>query len=302
MRLSVLVPSYRRPRDLERCLGAIAAQQRPADQVIVVVRKGDTETLAVAMQAMSRVALEIVEVEQPGGVHALNTGLAHCQGDVVAITDDDAAPWPDWLAKINAYFEADPKVGAVGGRDWVHQNGGVERGEAQLVGRFLWFGRPVGNHHLGAGPAREVDFLKGVNTAFRTDAIRPVGYDIRLRGSGSQVCSDMLACLVLRRVGWKIIYDPSVAVDHFPAPRFDEDKRGKFDAVAAANRRYNFRFAVVTGLPAWRRPMALCWFHLIGTKSDPGLLRVLQMVLTKDRAGLSRNRAVQNMLAQKADG
>lgn len=38
MKLTVLVPSYRRPDDLARCLKALQQQARPADQVVVVVR------------------------------------------------------------------------------------------------------------------------------------------------------------------------------------------------------------------------------------------------------------------------
>lgn len=33
-----------------------------------------------------------------------------------------------------------------------------------------WFGRVIGNHHLGTGGVREVDILKGVNMSFRQTA------------------------------------------------------------------------------------------------------------------------------------
>ena len=299
MRVSVLVPSYRRPKDLERCLGAIASQQRPADQVLVVVRKGDAETFRVSAEWQIRLNLEIVEVGVPGQVQALNAGLACCVGDIVAITDDDAAPFADWLLRIENHFASDPKVGGVGGRDWVHENGGMVRDEEHLVGRFLWFGRAVGNHHLGAGPAREVDFLKGANCSFRMKAIARIGFDVQLKGVGAQVHNDLAASLAVKRAGWKIIYDPKVGVDHFPAPRFDHDERRKFDACAAANRRFNFRLAVNSGLPIWHRSAVLAWHYLIGTKSDPGLVRVSLMVLKRDHTGLSRHRAVRNILARK---
>ncbi len=299
MRISVLVPSYRRHQDLDRCLAAIAAQSKSADQVLVVARKGDDETFVVSRAWQKQLPLELVEVEMPGQVQALNAGLARCAGDVVAITDDDAAPRPEWLARIERHFASDSRIGGVGGRDWVHENGGIVTGEAQLVGRFLWFGRAVGNHHLGAGPARAVDFLKGANCAFRMAAIGQSGFDTRLRGFGAQVHNDLAACLRVKRLGWKIIYDPLVAVDHFPAQRFDQDARNTFDVGAAANRSYNFRLAVSSGLPIWRRSMVLAWFHLIGTKADPGLFRVLIMVLKNDRIRLSRYRAVQNVRAQK---
>ena len=44
MRMTVVVPTYRRPADLDRCLRALGALSRPADEVIVVSRAEDTPT------------------------------------------------------------------------------------------------------------------------------------------------------------------------------------------------------------------------------------------------------------------
>jgi cellulose synthase/poly-beta-1,6-N-acetylglucosamine synthase-like glycosyltransferase len=273
MFISTLVPSYWRPAELERCLFAMARQDRAPDLVCLVVRRNDRPTLNVAKGFEGRLQLTIVEVDIPGQVHALNAGLARCGSGVVAITDDDAAPRSDWLSRIEAHFSATPELGGVGGRDWVHQADGVDDRTSTLVGRFLWFGRAVGNHHIGAGPARDVDFLKGVNCAFRAAAICPIGFDKRLRGAGAQVHNDMLACLAVKRAGWRIVYDPAIAVDHYPAPRFDNDQRNGFDAQAAADRGFNFRLALREVTPVWRRAAAVCWQHLIGRQADPGVFR-----------------------------
>ena len=45
MKVTVIIPSYRRPLDLRRCLAAIWRQSKPADEVLVVGRDGDTQTL-----------------------------------------------------------------------------------------------------------------------------------------------------------------------------------------------------------------------------------------------------------------
>ena len=100
MLVSVLVPSYRRPADLERCLAAISAQHRAADQVLVVARVGDQETFSVVQKWRERLPLDVVEITVPGVVQAMAAGLARCECDVLAITDDDAAPRPDWLERI----------------------------------------------------------------------------------------------------------------------------------------------------------------------------------------------------------
>jgi len=255
---------------------ALARQDRAPDLICLVVRNGDGPTVNIAKGFEGRLRLTVVRVDLPGQVHALNAGLARSGSDVVAITDDDAAPRADWLSRIEAHFAANPELGGVGGRDWVHQADGVDDRNNALVGRFMWFGRAVGNHHIGAGPARDVDFLKGANCAFRMAAIRPIGFDERLRGAGAQVHNDMVACLAIKRAGWRIVYDPAISVDHYPGPRFDNDVRNEFDAQAAADGAFNFRIALHEVSPLWRRAAAVCWQRLIGRHGDPGVFRNLR--------------------------
>lgn len=288
MIVSVLIPSFRRHLDLARCLSAIAVQTRMAEQVVVVARDEDTETFGELGDWRNKLQLDIVKVTLPGQVHALNAGLTRCRGDVVVITDDDAAPRPDWLARIEAHFDADEKLGGVGGRDWVHQNDGMETGQRRVVGKVQWFGRVVGHHHLGAGPAREVDILKGANCAFRMSAIGPIGFNTRLRGAGAQVHNDMVASLALRRAGWRLLYDPQVAVDHYPAARFDRDARGIFDAQATSDRAYNFRVALAEISPLPRRLAARAWHYAVGTRDEPGLLNALRMIARREPDGLQK--------------
>lgn len=44
MNISVLIPTYRRPKDLARCLEALKKQKRVPDEVLVIVRNTDAET------------------------------------------------------------------------------------------------------------------------------------------------------------------------------------------------------------------------------------------------------------------
>jgi glycosyltransferase involved in cell wall biosynthesis len=271
MKISVVVPSYRRPRDLERCLKALSVQTRPADQILVVVRSDDEETLETVRSFQEMLPLEAVHVEIPGQVYALNAGLARCSGDVVAITDDDAAPRPKWLARIEDHFASHPKIGGVGGRDWLYNDGVIELGDSAVVGCILWFGRIVGDHHRGAGPVRDVDILKGANCSFRVNAIKHIGFDTRLRGTGAQVHNDMMISLAVRRAGWRLVYDPEVAVDHYLGTRHDRDQRQKLDKVATENRAFNLRLALNEIQPGWLRMMALAWQLAVGNREAPGI-------------------------------
>ncbi|SAL33493.1 glycosyl transferase family protein [Caballeronia sordidicola] len=271
MKITVLVPTYRRTSDLARCLDALARQQRAPDEVLVVCRGADEETQAWLAIEKSRARLPLVKVEvsQGGQVAALNAGLDAVTGDIVAITDDDAAPRPAWLQRIETHFADAPDVGGVGGRDWVHEHGETLDASEQDVGRWQFPGRAIGNHHLGVGAARDVDFLKGANMSYRVSAIRggAIRFDTRLRGTGAQVNNDMAFASAVRRAGWRLVYDPAVEVDHYPAQRFDEDSRavrGSRSWVAIENESYNLHLVVRDEYRGVRRRIALMWLMVVG--------------------------------------
>jgi cellulose synthase/poly-beta-1,6-N-acetylglucosamine synthase-like glycosyltransferase len=245
----------------------------------VVVRDTDAQTWEFLSQFNAdNLPIQPVKVTQSGVVAALNAGLAAVEGDIVSITDDDAAPHPDWLERIAAHFSCDSRLGGLGGRDWVHHGSKLEDESRLVVGRLQWFGRVIGNHHLGVGEAREVDVLKGVNMSFRQEAIGQLRFDERMRGTGAQVHFEMAFTLTLKRAGWKIIYDPNVAVDHYPAQRFDEDQRNNFNEVAFINLVHNETLVLLEHLPFIRRIVFLLWSIFVGTCDSLGLVQWLRFL------------------------
>lgn len=290
-RIALIVPTFRRPEDLRRCLRAIANQRRMADQVIVVRREGD-ELTAEALQGPlpQGLSLTIVTVRTTGVVAALNAGLEMANAGIIAFTDDDAAPRPDWLLRVAGRFAADPRLGGLGGRDWVHQHGRTEDGAKRTVGRITWFGRCIGHHHLGVGPAREVDTLKGVNMSFRADALREVRFDTRLRGSGAQVSNEMGVSLAVKRQGWKLLYDPEIAVDHYPSVRHDEDQRDTFSGEAVYNSAFNETLLLCEHFGRWRRYLFLSWALAVGHQASPGLFQWPRLLISEPHTATTRLR------------
>jgi len=275
--VSVIVPAYRRPDALARCLRALAEQSVHPDEVIVVTRTGDdaTAAAATAVSFPPTVRVSHVAVSDAGVIAAMQAGLANATGACIALTDDDAEPRADWVARLVDALEADPALAGVGGRDWQP----LERGDALDVGRVQWFGRVIGNHHLGAGHARDVDVLKGVNCCFRADALRRAGFDARLRGEGAQVHWELATCLPMRRAGWRLRFDPTIAVDHHVEAREGADQvhRGAFAAAPFRDAVHNEALALSEHLRGWRTFAFAAWSSAIGTTAAPGLLAALRL-------------------------
>jgi hypothetical protein len=182
------------------------------------------------------------------------------------------------LRRIEAHFLADDVLGGVGGRDYIFTNNKLWEGEAQQVGRLLWFGKIIGNHHLGVGESREVDVLKGVNMSFRRTAILDSRFDSRMLGSGAQVHFEVEFCLRLKKAGWKLIYDPQVAVNHYFAQRYDEDQRGKFNELAFFNEVHNETLALMEYFSSIERFVFFIWAIGIGHCRALGFLQLLRFL------------------------
>jgi glycosyltransferase involved in cell wall biosynthesis len=257
----------------------------------VVAREDDHETRQALASMMTelRCPLMVSFVDRPGLVAALNCGYKSSAGNIVCCLDDDAVPHEDWLARIINHYR-DGQIVAVGGRDWVHYRGRRVEDRAEVVGMLTWYGRCVGNHHLGAGLSRRVDFLKGVNLSYRRSAVTGLPFDPLLHGAGSQPHSEIGLCLRLARRG-SIVYDPHIGVEHYLGTRWDDqraDARSAADVVVSAHNRFYSLLADLSGL---RRIVTLAFQALVGSRDDPGPLLTLERVFLGDFAALRRCRA-----------
>lgn len=284
---TVIIPTWHRSEDLERCLSALSRQRVAPDTIIVVWREGDEGVHPVLERWSSRLPILPVEVRVPGVVAAMNAGLEQAKSPIVALTDDDAAPHEDWIERLQDIYDRNPGVVAVGGRDRVHVHGTVLPATTSNVGSLSWYGRARGSHHEGTGSLREVRFLKGVNCSFRRDVAAGLRFDTRLRGSGAQVHWELSFFLALNRKG-PVLYDPELLVDHFPAQRHDEDQRDQFRPKAMADAAFNETLVLLGHMDPPRSIVFLTWALLVGHTAHPGLLQALRHGLLGTRPRIWR--------------
>jgi glycosyltransferase involved in cell wall biosynthesis len=287
--ITVIVPTYRRIAELDRCLAAIDRQWLQPDEVLITYRDDDAATCAYLARTdrpcpKARTLLCV----EPGVVFALNRAFDEVKSDFFAITDDDSVPHPDWLQRIVAHFAADLSAAGVGGKDHffaVAQNDWLE-GAEPIVGIVHWYGYAIGNHHVGIGPARYVHALKGVNIAFRQSAFGNLRLDTRLRGKGAQVGWEMQLCFALIAGGHKLIYDPQVLVDHIEGPRPQSEHRVLFNPGSHFDETFNRTLVMLEFLDTqpygfFRRLAYLTFLTLRGSRKFPGLLLLAHGLLTR---------------------
>jgi cellulose synthase/poly-beta-1,6-N-acetylglucosamine synthase-like glycosyltransferase len=292
--ITVIIPTFKRVADLDRCLRAIDQQRLRPVEVLITYRPEDEETQAyLARTDRPGMGVRRLQCEQPGQVYALTVAIDAVRTEFLAITDDDTIPHPDWLERIVAHFEADSLAAGVGGKDHVCADGRWLEGAEPVVGKVLWWGGTIGHHHLGVGPARYVHTLKGANMAYRRSALNDLRPDSRLRGKGAQVGNDMGLALTLVARGHKLIYDPQVLVEHIPGVRPIEENRAYFNPVSHGDEVFNRTLILMEFLATrswgWLRQTAfMAYLGFRGTRKAPGILLLIVGLLMRYPNTLAR--------------
>ena len=121
VQVSVVIPTYRRPELIARCLAAVLAQRlEPAAFEVIVVDDGHDEATRAAVSALAPASgapalVYLRPAHGRGPAVARNTGWRAARAPLVAFTDDDTLPERDWLAEGLAALR-DPTLAAVCGR------------------------------------------------------------------------------------------------------------------------------------------------------------------------------------------
>jgi glycosyltransferase involved in cell wall biosynthesis len=121
VRVSVVVPTYRRPELLGRCLTALVSQVLTPDsyEILVADDAADETTRRQVEEfaAKATCAIRYLPVRGPHGpAAARNVGWRAARAAIIAFTDDDTIPDPGWLAAGTSALERDAELDAVTGQ------------------------------------------------------------------------------------------------------------------------------------------------------------------------------------------
>ncbi|MFT3877634.1 MAG: glycosyltransferase family 2 protein [Propioniciclava sp.] len=113
--VSVVICTLGRNPLLTTTVRAVLAQRGPMDELLVIDNDPGSGGVATLLDGISDPRLRVVAEPRRGASHARNTGAAHARGVLLAFTDDDAVPDPDWTAQLTAALTAHPGIGCATG-------------------------------------------------------------------------------------------------------------------------------------------------------------------------------------------
>jgi GT2 family glycosyltransferase len=174
----VVATAGRRPQQLAACRAALAALEEPPGGVEVIV---------------------VDDSPRRGPAVARNDGVARASGDLVAFTDDDCEPTPDWLVSLHARWAGRPSVG-VGGTVL----------NALGANRFADASQVVHDAAHDWANRRVTRFFASNNLALPREALLEIGgFDERLRSAEDrELCDRWLAA------GLGLEHEPAAVVRH----------------------------------------------------------------------------------------
>lgn len=113
--VTVIVPVFNDAARLKSCLGALQAQTFPGQRYEVVVVDNGSEDAVDAVVAEFEGVRKIDE-RRPGAYAARNRGIESTQGEVIAFTDADCSPRPDWIEKGVSHLDCETRNRIIGGK------------------------------------------------------------------------------------------------------------------------------------------------------------------------------------------
>lgn len=201
---SVLICTYNRHEMLAQALEHLTRHASEKPDQIVVVNGGDeradrvVQSFVASQAGAGGVEVALVKTVNKNLAISRNIGLPLCRGDIVAMTDDDAEVFPDWVTRMKLAHREHPEAGAVGGPVLGGNLDSAVGQAAELITFPRW------------QEARYVRTLPGVNISYKREVIDRIGPQDERLFRGEDVDYNWR----VKQAGYEVYFDPGIKVIH----------------------------------------------------------------------------------------
>lgn len=217
--VSIIVPTFRREKVLCNTLEYLFRQDYPKYEIIVVDQTIDHEKETIEFLKSNKAKIRYYKNNSRGATVAKNYGLKFAKGKIILFIDDDVKINCNLVSQHVFNFQ-NSQIGGVAGRVVVQDNPMVES-LGKKVGFVTKDGRFIDN--FSSKISCEVMTVHGCNASFRKDLLMKIhGFDENFTGNAFREESDL--SFRVRRLGYKLIFDPKAEAIHLKAQGGSRDQ------------------------------------------------------------------------------
>lgn len=246
--LTVVIATYNRDQSLRNCLDSLVRQTDKHFALLIIDGGSTDKTRQVIEQFKQYLDIRFLLDKTPHLSYIRDLGWRKAKGEIVAWIDDDVVVEPLWVKGVKNAFKDKIIAGVTGPtiipRDLLKKRDVFSchrklaskqknlsigkffcqlyfnlfmQGERYAIGKIYPSGAwSPGSNFPSALKLKKpikVEYLEACNFAIRKDIIAEVdGFDLSYQGT-SEWCEVDLAFRI-RKAGYKLIFDPKVAVEH----------------------------------------------------------------------------------------
>jgi len=200
---SVIIITKELNSKIDETLKSLLSQNFKDYEIIIVCHRNSLKMLPEA-------DIPIKVIEKPGTSRGMarNIGVINSSGEVVAFIDDDCASDEGWLQSGFKTLSESDEIGVVGGRVKVHERlPKFSQIALNIISVPFINGWSVTFSNFQN--KREVSYVPTCSAFFKKEVLEKAGGFV-----DTNYCEDVEICSRVRRLGYKIVYDPRVEVRH----------------------------------------------------------------------------------------
>jgi GT2 family glycosyltransferase len=237
--VSIIIPVYNKFNYTYNCLKSILDCTGDEVSYEIIIADDLSHDLTVQIkEAVSNINV-VRATENIGFLNNCNNAAKHAKGKYILLLNNDTQVQENWLLPLVELIEKDISIGAVGSK-LVYENGML-----QEAGGIMWKDASAWNYGRMSDPAlpefnyvKEVDYISGASLMVRRGIWEKLGgFD----GSFAPAYyEDTDICFSIRKLGYKVMYQPDSTVVHFEGISNGTNIKGGLKRYQAINQKKFF--------------------------------------------------------------
>ncbi len=214
IQVSIIIPIFNCFSYTKQCIEKILPELNYNTEIIVINDASKEDKIYDYLNSIQNKVKVIHNKKNNGFLKSCNKGAKLAQGKYLLFLNNDTIPQENWLENLVEIVEKNEKIGAVGAK-LIYPDGILQEAGAIIFndGSGYNYGRNDDQNKYEYNYVREVDYCSGACLLVRKDVFKKIGgFDEKFSPAFYE---DTDLCFSIRKLGYKVMYQPKSKVIHF---------------------------------------------------------------------------------------